>query len=450
MCCRPFVWLFAALLLGACATPPESRTSAHPPIVFIHGAFGNAAGWIPTMWRFESNGWPRDRLFAVDVPNPRARADDGVPMAGRSSSAEHATHLAAEVERVLTLTGASKAIIIAHSRGGLAARDFVRNGGASKVSHVIMGATPNRGLWIGNEFARNSEHNGAGRYMTALNSPQGPDGLEVTPGVAFMTLRSDSQDKFAMPDGRWLGQPKLKTNLTAEAPALKGAENVVIPGADHNEATYGPQAFEHVYRFITGSAPRRKEIVPEASVVLDGKITGWIGDTPTNLPIAGASVEIHEVSAATGERLGAGPVHARTVGADGSWGPFTGKPDARYEFVVAAPGYATTHFYRSPFPRSSRYVHLRPVIMSDADRKAASVVVMHRPRGFLGVGRDAMSLDGKPPPGVTPGVPGDTSSTLRLADESPRSVAAELNGERIVVRTWPTKDNRLVRAEFHY
>ena len=31
-----------------------------------------------------------------------------------------------------------------------------------------------------------------------------------------------------------------------------------------------------------------------------------------------------------------------------------------------------------------------------------------------------------------------------------RSVTAEFNGERIVVRTWPAQDNHAVIAEFHY
>ena len=440
--------LLAALLVPAC-TALDTRDRIHPPVVFVHGAFGNAALWAPAIWRFESNGWPRDRLFAVDITHPRPRSDDGVPMQGRTSAAEHTAQVAAEVERVLKLTGASKVVLVGNSRAGLAIRDFVRNGGAAKVSHVVLGGTPNRGLWIASDFGPNHESNGAGRYMTSLNSPQGPDGLEVTPGVRFMTLRSDGADKYTQPDGRWLGQPKLKTNLTHDAPALKGAENVVLQGADHLEVSYGPGAFLHTYRFITGSAPQRVDIVPESRIVLEGLVTGWIGDTPSNVPIAGATVEVYEVAPQTGERLG-GSAHVKTTGSDGAWGPLTAKPGTYYEFVVRADGYATTHIFRSPFPRSSRYVHLRPVRLGDADRKAASVVVMNRPRGFFGPGRDRMSLDGKEPPGLPAGVPGESSSTLRLADDAARSVVAELNGERIVVRTWPTKDNRLVRAEFHY
>ena len=59
-----------ALALSACgslAPPIETR----PPIVFVHGNGDSAALWLTTLWRFESQGWPRDRLDAIDLPYPR-------------------------------------------------------------------------------------------------------------------------------------------------------------------------------------------------------------------------------------------------------------------------------------------------------------------------------------------------------------------------------------------
>jgi triacylglycerol lipase len=439
----------SALLIPGCANLLTAETS-HPPILFVHGAFGNQSLWMTTQWRFESEGWPRDRLFAMDVTNPRPRNDDAKPQPGRTGSAEHAAQLAQEVERIRNLTGARKVVIVANSRGGLALRDYVTNGaGAATVSHAVMGGTPNHGLWRG-DFAPGHESHADGPYMKALNAPQGPDRLEVMPGVAFMTLRSDRLDKFTQPDGRWIGQPQLKTGVTHDAPALRGAENIVLPGADHFEVSYGPEAFRHTYRFITGRPPARTDVLPQSAAVLDGKVTGLLEDgTPTNLPIPNAHVEVYRVSPESGERL-EGPLHTKVVAADGRWGPFSGRPEASYEFVVSAPGYATTHIFRSPFPRSSNLVLLRPARLGSNDRGAKSVVVMQRPRGFLALGRDRMSFDAKDPPGIGPDIPGDNSSTLRLNEFAMRSVAAEVNGERIVVRTWPASENRLVRAEFHY
>jgi pimeloyl-ACP methyl ester carboxylesterase len=438
--------LFAALLTACAGQTPRV---AYPPIVFVHGNGDTAALWYPTVWRYESNGWPRERLFAVDLPYPLARTEDPKPQEGRTSADENMRNLAAEVERVRKLTGAQKVVLVGNSRGGNVIRHYIRNGGgAATVSHAVIGGGTNHGVWA-TDYLPGSEFNGKGPFMTALNSPQGPQGLEVTPGVAFMTLRSDSNDKFTQPDGRWIGQPKMATNMTHNGPALKGAENVVLPGLDHREVSYHPIAFAHTFRFVSGQFPVRTDVAPEPRVVLDGRVTGFRGNDQTNLPLAGAVVEIYETAAQTGERLGSA-VHAKTVGADGNWGPFDARPDASYEFVIRAEGFAITHIYRAPFPRSSSLIHFRPARIADADRDAASVITMIRPRGYFGVGRDAMSLDGKsPPPGLSPGVPGLAASKLKLSETTARSVTAEFNKQRIVARSWPLKENHLVFAEFH-
>ena len=140
-------------------------------------------------------------------------------------------------------------------------------------------------------------------------------------------------------------------------------------------------------------------------------------------------------------------MHRKTTGADGQWGPFIGRSDAYYEFVLHMAGQPITHTYRSPFLRSSDVVHLRPEPFAKADEHAAAVVIMSRPRGYFGVGRDKFSLDGKVPPGISDGVPG--VSTGRLAfDATPRTVMAVFNNETIPTRTWPAKDNHIVVAEF--
>jgi hypothetical protein len=166
---------------------------------------------------------------------------------------------------------------------------------------------------------------------------------------------------------------------------------------------------------------------------------------PTNLPLAGATVEVYATGAA-GERLGAA-LHRRAVGSDGRWGPFVTDATTRHEFVVAAPGYALTHVYRSPFPRASAVVNLRAEKLLDADRGAAAVVTLLRPRGYLGLPRDRIGLDGQPPPGVPTGVPGIDNARLRLTDGAGRAVVAEFNGERIVGRAWPVADNEIVVLE---
>src|SRR5262249_59667337 len=146
-------------------------------------------------------------------------------------------------------------------------------------------------------------------------------------------------------------------------------------------------------------------LAAEPLPVLNGMVTGIADDLYTNLPVAGAEVEIFEVDNQTGERKGLVPLHRKTTAEDGLWGPFVGRPDAYYEFVLRMAAQPITHTYRSPFLRSSDGVHLRPAAFAKGDEGAGAVVAMSRPRGYFGVGRDKFSLDGKLPAGITDGVP---------------------------------------------
>ncbi len=451
-------WLLGSLVIstltGACALLPSAE--APPPIVFVHGNGDTAALWSTTLWRFESNEWPRERLHAIDLPYPLARDADDAPQPGRTSAQEHMQYLSGEVDKVLAATGAKQVVLFANSRGGNAVRNYIaRGGGAAKVSHAILGGTPNHGVWSNPGFRPTNEFNGAGPFLKALNN-QGAAGVEITPGPRWMTIRSDNNDKFAQPDGVWIGAKGTPTNVGFDGPELKGAENVVIPGIDHRETSFGPQAFAVAYRFVTGRAPARTEVLPEATIVLDGKVSGMgLNNQPStgrfvnNLPLAGATVNVYATDATTGQRMGA-PKHQRTVGADGRWGPFTAASGVPYEFEIAAPGYATAHIYRAPFPRSSAIVHLRAELLADADRDAGSVITLTRPRGYFGLPRDRIVFDGQnPAPGIQPGVAGVAVSKLKLPAGSLRAVAAEFNGERIVGRNWPVAENRVVFLELH-
>jgi hypothetical protein len=194
-------------------------------------------------------------------------------------------------------------------------------------------------------------------------------------------------------------------------------------------------------------------------IVLNGVVGGMglrpddpkSGNFSNNLPLPGALVQVYATDAESGLRSSAMPAHSKTVGADGVWGPFAGKAGVAYEFVVTAPGYATTHIYRSALPRGSNYLHLRAERLADSDKDAAAVVIFSRPRGYFDAQRDKMSFDGQsPPPGVPAVGAGVALSKLKLADAQDRPLVAQFNGERIAGRVWPAGLGHLSILELSY
>jgi Lipase C-terminal domain len=425
---------------------PDSAASV-PPILFLHGNGDHAALWLTTLWRFESNGWPRDLLHAVNFPDPLARDDDALAQAGRSSSAEQTDFLARAVDEVRRRTGAARVALVANSRGGYPIRDFVahRAGGAGQVSHAVLCGTPNRGVYDWPEN-RNREFNAHSDLLRRLNGGE----TDVVPGTAVLTLRSDGNDLFAQPRAVWSGTPDRPTGTDVDGPELRGARNLVLPGLDHREVAYHPRAFAEIFAFVSGRAPDRLEVVAEARPALDGLVTGTdAGGAPTNRPVEGAAVAVFRTDPESGARIGEAPLHRRVTGADGRWGPVAVAPDWRLEFVLEAPGQPATHIYRSPFPRSSGVVHLRSArSLTEADRAAGGVLLMTRPRGYFGVPRDVLLLDGRTPPEVPRGIPRVATATLRLpAADIGRPVVALFNEERVVARAWPAAENRIAVAE---
>src|SRR5216683_1716543 len=90
------------------APPAAPSASEIPPILFVHGNGDHAALWITTLWRMESNGIPRDRMFAVNFTDPLARTDDAVPQPNRSSTEEQRRELGDAIKELQRRTGAPR------------------------------------------------------------------------------------------------------------------------------------------------------------------------------------------------------------------------------------------------------------------------------------------------------------------------------------------------------
>ena len=449
----------SVLLLTACSTLMPFQLTQLPPLIFVHGNGDSAALWQTTMWRFESNGWHPNLLHAIDVPYPLARDADPKEQVGRSSTSEHMNFLKSEVEAVMKKTGAKQVVLIGNSRGGNAIRNYICNaGGAQVVSHAVIGGGTSHGVQAVPGLNDANEFSGAGPFLKQLNAPKNEKGDEVCGPTKWLTIRSDNNDKFAQPDGLWLGMKGRATLVGFDGPELKGATNVVIPRIDHRETSFTQVSFNATYQFLTGKKPANN-IVEQIQVSLNGKVFG-LGKEPTNpasgnyvnnLALNGAKLEVFEIDSATGKRKG-NVVHQKTIVADGNWGPFLANSQAAYEFVIQAPGYATTHIYRSPFARSSQVIHMRPERMADADKAAQAVVTLTRPRGYFDADRDTLLFDGKSDlPGITKGTgAGNSNVRLRLPETLQRSISAEFNGEKLIGLTWPAAQGHTTVLELTY
>src|SRR5437588_11232338 len=111
---------FALPLFGVRAqtVPAAATPTSVPPILFIHGNGDHAALWITTLWRMESNGVPRERMFAINFADPLARTDDKVEQANRSSTEDQRRELADAIKDLKRRTGASRVALVGNSRGG--------------------------------------------------------------------------------------------------------------------------------------------------------------------------------------------------------------------------------------------------------------------------------------------------------------------------------------------
>jgi pimeloyl-ACP methyl ester carboxylesterase len=432
--------------LAAIAQSTPAAAVEVPPILFVHGNGDQAPVWITTLWRMETNGIARERMAAINFTDPLARSDDNVAQPNRSSTEDQRRELAQAIAELKQRTGAPRIALVGNSRGGNSIRGYLKNGGASDVSHAVLCGVPNHGVYAWDENLGN-EFNGKGPFLSGLNEGEN----EVVPGTALLTLRSDGLDKYAQPDGRFVGKPGTPTGITSDGPALKGATNLALGAVDHRETAFHPRAFREIFKFIAGREPDRLAILPEPQVSLRGLVTGTAGGVQTNRPVQGASVEVFRVSPETGERIG-DALYSATTGLDGRWGAATVDPSWPVEIVLTQPGATTTHYYRSPFPRSSEIVHLRAArALGEGDAGAGSVMLMSRPRGYFGLSRDVVLLDGKEPSDVKAGVPTDSVTTLRFpTGEIGRRVVGLFNEERIVARSWPASENRIAVVELTY
>ncbi len=115
-------------------TQVADSETANMPVILVHGWIHNRSAFLGISRTLRRHGFRHIHAFdynplVYDIP-------------------EVAGMLAAEVDRVLSITGASKAMIVGHSMGGVVSRYYVQQlGGESKIDTVITLGSPHRGTY---------------------------------------------------------------------------------------------------------------------------------------------------------------------------------------------------------------------------------------------------------------------------------------------------------------
>ena len=351
----------------------------------------------------------------------------------------HAEALDGFVDRLLQETGAKQIDLVGHSMGGRLGQTYLaEKQRAAKVAHYVHAAS-----------------------FCDLESPH---------SVPSLVLSSDE-------------------DTIVGACTIAGATNQDIQGADHLQMVTLPEVFAATFRFFNAdTSPATTEVIAEDAITLSGRAVTF----GTNQPLAGATVEVYPVDAATGERRDLTPVGRFTASTDGAWGPFQAAAATYYEFLVSQEGERPVHYYYQPFTRSNPVVYLRVLPENDLLLKAllgemryddrSSFIVLFSANQALYHGRDTATLDGVDlaTPEMAPPPP-DQASTIAIfildadgdgqsdggpvpgpLDEFPflqgydafldattrHSVTLTLNGATLHVPTWKADSEGIALAVF--
>jgi len=185
-------------------------------IVFIHGFVCNRGFWNPWMREMRRAGHP---FVAVNLEPVFGSIEDYAPIIDDA------------VTRVTKAGGGIKPLLVCHSMGGLAAREWLRSmDGAARVHHVVTIGTPHRGTWLG-RFS----HTANGRQMRL-------DGEWV---------RRLAGHRTAVPFTCWYSNCDNIVFPVSTA-TLPGADNRFVAATPHVALAFRPEIIAHT-RLLLGS-----------------------------------------------------------------------------------------------------------------------------------------------------------------------------------------------------
>jgi len=163
--------------------------------------------------------------------------------------------------------------------------------------------------------------------------------------------------KYVAEDGAGCPDIDVPCIAPAQTTNTRPGQTLPLEGQRHVEVATSKESFAAQYEFFFGKAPEVIEIVKQREPV---EISGRAVNVPANTGREGASLDIWELVAESGKRVGDKPLAHFEIAASGDWGPVTVDPDKYYEFVLSSEtDDYQHHFYEQPFLRSTQFVRLR-------------------------------------------------------------------------------------------
>jgi pimeloyl-ACP methyl ester carboxylesterase len=128
-----------------------------------------------------------------------------------------------------------------------------------------------------------------------------------------------------------------------------------LPGQAHVQVATSAESFKMQYKFLFDKEPEVVDIVKQDEPVV---ISGRAVNFPANTGREGRTLDIFELKAETGERVGK-EIASITIPASGDWGPVTVNPDKYYELRLSSETEGSyQHFYFQRFLRSTKFIRL--------------------------------------------------------------------------------------------
>lgn len=194
-------------------------TVLHDPIIFVHGFESSGAIWSTMIDRLKADGW-------TDAPLVTWTYDTHV------SNVTTAQLLQAKTDSLLTVTGARRIDIIAHSMGGLSSRYFAKNlGGSDKIDALVFLATPNHGTTLAN--------------FCGIQSC-----LEMRPTSAFLAALNAGDETPGSPRYATWWTPCDQAVTPPDSPVLAGATNTQTACMAHTDLYLDATVYAQVRNWI--------------------------------------------------------------------------------------------------------------------------------------------------------------------------------------------------------